>query len=124
LIFFAEDLFGGQFCFSTDGILRFDPETADLARVADSVDDWAAKLLHDYETMAGYNAAHKWQMANGPLKPRDRLMPKLPFVLGGTGELSNLVSIDGRRLMKNMGNLARQIHDLPDGSKIKFQIVH
>lgn len=121
---FAEDVFGGQFCLSDSGVARFDPECGALEAIAGDLEEWASKLLSDYDGMAGYGAAHKWQAANGPLPLRFRLMPKLPFVLGGKAELANLVAIDSVRLMKNMGNLAKQIHDLPDGTKIKFEIGH
>jgi len=121
---FAEDAFGGQFCISETGVSRFDPESGALKQVADDLDGWASRLLSDCDGMTGYGTAHAWQAANGSLPPRCRLMPKQPFVVGGTSELANLVAIDSVRLMKNMGNLARQIHDLPDGSQIKFEILH
>ena len=121
---FAEDIFGGQFCLAERGVSRFDPESGAFDPVADDLESWAAKLLLNYGGMTGYGTAHAWQARNGPLPPRSRLMPKRPFVVGGTSEQANFVAIDSVRLMKNMGNLARQIHDLPNGSQIKFKIVH
>ena len=124
ILCFAEDVFGGQFCLSDRGVFRFDPESGVLDAVADDLESWAAKVLLDYDGMTGYGTAHAWQATNGLLPPRARLMPKRPFVVGGKSELTNLVAIDSIRLMKNMGNLARQIRDLPDGSQIKFEIIH
>ena len=49
-------------------------------------------------------------------------MPKRPFVLGGGFTVANLVALDGARILKNLGNLAHQIHTLPDGSPIQFEI--
>jgi hypothetical protein len=73
--------------------------------------------------MTGYRLAREWQRNYGPLHPRHRLMPKKPFVLGGEYSLANLVSLDSLLIMKNLGNLAHQIHALPDGAKIKFKVL-
>jgi hypothetical protein len=120
---FAEDIFGGQFCVVDGAIAKFDPETGDLENLAPTLEEWAAQVLAEYETMTGWRLAHKWQTAHGPLPVRHRLMPKKPFVLGGKFVLSNLIAIDSVRLMKSLGNLAHQIHDLPDGSQIEFKII-
>jgi hypothetical protein len=123
LLFFAEDIFGTQFCLKEGKVYSFDPETADLTFVAKTIDEWAGKILKDYSLLTGYPLAHEWQVENGPLEPRNRLMPKTPFVLGGEFSIDNLVSIDGARSMRCRANLARQIHSLPDGTQIKFEIV-
>jgi hypothetical protein len=123
LLFFSEDIFGTQFCLKEDKVYSFDPETADITFVANTVDEWAGEVLKDYDVLTGYSLAHEWQMRNGSLAPRNRLMPKIPFVLGGEFNIDNLVSIDGARSMRCRANLARQIHSLPDGTQIKFEIV-
>jgi hypothetical protein len=119
---FAEDIFGVQFCFAEREIWKFDPETGELERLAADLDEWASKILLDYRGLTGFQISHNWQKAHGPLEARNRLMPKVPFVLGGKYELDNLVAISSERLMRNMGNLAHQISSLPDGSTIKFKI--
>jgi hypothetical protein len=50
-------------------------------------------------------------------------MAKQPFVLGGEYSAANLASLDSLRIMKNLGNLAHQIHTLPDGAKIQFEVL-
>lgn len=120
---FAEDIFGAQFCFLGKEIVSFNPETAEFEKLASTLDDWAAKILENYKLMTGYRFAHEWQEVYGPLPARQRLMPKKPFVLGGEYALANLVAIDAVHLMRNMGNLAHQIHRLPDGAQVDFKIL-
>lgn len=121
-LFFAEDIFGGQFALKGDLIYSFDPETGEAVQVAESVDEWARKILDDFEVMTGYPVAHQWQVANGPVRPGDRLVPKRPFVLGGEYSVSNLVVMDAVKGMRFRGELAVQIRDLPDGASITFKI--
>jgi hypothetical protein len=121
-LFFAEDVFGGQFCISSGNIYYFDPETGDRDNLGSSLDEWAKLIISDFEFRTGYPLAHEWQTARGVLAERTRLMPKTPFVCKGAFAISNLVEIDGERSMRVRGNLARQIHDLPDGAQIKFEI--
>jgi hypothetical protein len=120
---FAEDIFGGQFCVKGSEIGIFNPETADFRALAPTLEEWASEVLKAYSVLTGYLLAHEWQREHGPLPVRSRLMPKRPFALGGEYALANLSAIDSLRLMKNLGNLARQIHDLPDGATIEFKIL-
>jgi hypothetical protein len=123
LFCFAEDIFGGQYCVANGAIGKFDPETGDLESLARTLEEWAAQVLEEYDVVTGWRLAHDWQITHGPLPARHRLMPKRPFVLGGEYVVSNLIAIDSVRLMKNLGNLAHQIHDLPDGAQIQFKIL-
>lgn len=82
-LFFAEDVFGGQFCIKDNGVYAFDPETASLEYLAAGIDDWAKVLLEDYQFLTGYPLAHQWQRQVGPIPAGKRLAPKVPFVLGG-----------------------------------------
>jgi hypothetical protein len=119
---FAEDVFANQFLLSKDGIATFNPETGDRETIASTLTEWAEKLLINYNELTGYPIAHQWQLEHGVLEPRHRLIPKRPFVLGGKYTMQNLVALDGVRVMKNLGNLAHQIHYLPDGAPIQFEI--
>lgn len=122
--FFAEDIFGGQFGISGDEVVAFDPETGEQRLFANSLEAWAENVLADFNVVTGYPLAHEWQSVNGRLAGRDRLVPKIPFVAGGTYSLENLVSIDAVEGMRARGKFARQIRDLPDGAQIRFQFVH
>lgn len=121
--FFAQDIFGGQFCLKTDGVYTFDPETGQVTFLAEDLEHWANAILTDYEVLTGYPLAHEWQSVNGRLPAGSRLVPKVPFVLGGEFSVSNLYLLDARESMRMRAGLAIQIRDLPDGSQIQWKIV-
>jgi hypothetical protein len=121
-IFFAEDAFGTQFYIDHGGVFTFDPETGDRSRIATDLDGWAQELLRDYEVLTGYPLAHAWQKRNGPIPPRKRLVPKVPFVLGGEFSLDNLYLGDSVEAMRARADVARQIRDLPDGTSVSFAV--
>ena len=122
-LFFAEDVFGGQFCIKDNAVFSFDPETGSLELMADSLEMWATDLLQNFNVLTGYSVAHEWQLQNGALPHGMRLIPKIPFVCGGSYGIDNLYAINSVRGMKSRGNLACQIKNLPDGEKIEFKIV-
>ncbi|HLX14125.1 MAG TPA: hypothetical protein VKS24_02830 [Bradyrhizobium sp.] len=119
---FAEDLFGRQFVVFEGKIGAFEPETGNVEFVASSLEQWASKILQDCNYMTGYSLGHEWQLDHGPLHQRHRLMARQPFVLGGEYSATNFASTDSLQMMKNLGNLARQIRDLPDGAQIRFKV--
>jgi hypothetical protein len=123
LYFFAEDVFGGQFALGDDQVLTFEPETGEAKPLASSIEDWADQLLADYEFLTGQPLAHEWQVRNGALAPGQRLVPKVPFVLGGDYDASNVYAVDAAVGMELRGELATQLRDLPDGAKVTYRVV-
>jgi hypothetical protein len=122
-LFFAEDAFGGQFSISTSGVATFDPETGEAAPFATDLDEWADRLLDDHSVLTGYPLAHDWQAVNGPIPPGSRLVPTVPFVLGGAFSVDNLYALDAAESMRLRAELASQIRDLPDGASVSLGIV-
>lgn len=122
-LFFAEDVLGGQFAIRDDEVLSFDPETGQPEQVASSLEGWADRLPADYEVLSGFSLARRWQRAHGPLAPGVRLVPKIPFVLGGEFDVSNVYALDAAEGMRVRGQLAVQIRDLPDGARVRYRIV-
>lgn len=123
LVFFAEDVFGGQFVLSPEGVGTFDPETGDVALLAEDLQGWAAVVLDDRDVLTGYPLAHEWQAQHGALPSGQRLLPRVPFVLGGDFAVSNLYcagAVDG---MRTRANLATQLRDLPDGATVTYRII-
>lgn len=123
MLFFAEDAFGNQLCLHDGQVSLFDAETGGLEPQGRTLDAWAKRLLEDYQVLTGHPLLHQWQTRNGALPVGKRLMPKIPFVLGGQYALDNLYPIGAVSGMKTRGNLARQIKDLPDGAQVQFRII-
>lgn len=119
-LFFTEDVFGGQFCIKNSRVYTFDPETGSLEYLADDIEGWVQMLLSDYEVLTGYPLAHQWQKKNGQLPAGKRLLPKVPFVLGGEFVLDNLYLADAVEGMRFRANMASQIKELPDGARIRL----
>lgn len=121
-VFFAEDVFGNQFCLKDNSLYVFDAETGELEPFAASLDDWAGKILADYSLWTGHKLAHEWQQLHGPLPIGSRLLPKIPFVMGGDFVVTNLYDVEAAKGMRFRACIATQIHDLPDGSAVTLSI--
>lgn len=121
---FAEDAFGCQFCLVEEKVCLFDPETGQLEDIANNLQDWAKAVIGDFEIRTGYSLAHAWQIRNLPLPPGARLLPKVPFVLGGKYSLENLHLSNDVEGMKFRAMVANQIRDVPDGGKIIIEIIN
>lgn len=119
-LFFAEDVFGEQFCIMPGGVFRFEPETAERKLFAVDLKGWADRILKGYPEETGWVLAHDWQLINGPLPRGVRLVPRVPFVLGGDYALENLLPVESWRAMRYRGNLARTIHHTPDGQAVSY----
>jgi hypothetical protein len=50
-------------------------------------------------------------------------MPKIPFILGGQYTFDNLYAGSPLEGMTFKGDLAMQIRDLPDGTKIRLRVI-
>jgi hypothetical protein len=61
---------------------------------------------------------------NGSLPMNKRLLPKIPFVVGGDFAVENLYLVDSVQGMKVRANVAQQINNLPDGVKINIRVVN
>ncbi|MEZ6073144.1 MAG: hypothetical protein R3C10_23470 [Pirellulales bacterium] len=122
--FFAEDVFGGQYCLREAKICAFDPETGVFEEMSSSLGAWANDVMSDYEFRTGYPLAHEWQIGKAPLPLGMRLLPKTPFVCGGKYEVENLYSVADVKGMLFRASIANQIRDLPDGAEIVFKTTY
>ncbi len=120
LLFFAEEVFQDQFCLTQEGVFRFRAESGEREFVAATLQEWAGLILLDYEVQTGWTLASKWQAENGALPAGQRLMPKIPFLLGGPYSVENLWAGDTVEGMRIKADLAMQTLALPDGSKIRL----
>jgi hypothetical protein len=122
VLFFAEDVFGCQFCIREGSIYTFDPETGNFEKIAASFQEWAQILIDDYEFRTGYPLSHAWQMQNGPLPNGMRLLPKIPFVCSGKYDVKNLHSLSDVKGMRFRASIANQIRSVPNGMEIVFKL--
>lgn len=120
-LFFAEDAFGDQFCLDDGEVCSFESETGKVKYISDTLEGWAKRVLEDYKVMTGFPLMHEWQRRNGRLTPGTRLIPSIPFILGGDYALENLNAADAVKGMKFRGMLAGKIKNLPDGTQIQLR---
>ena len=121
-IFFAEDLFGVQFAFRSDGIVRFNPDIATVVRVADHLTAWAEHLMTNHREWTGWPLAEVWQRKHGAIHEGKRLYPKKPVVVGGDYSADNLYAGDPVERMRFYGDFAKQIRHLSDGTRIRLEL--
>jgi hypothetical protein len=121
-VFFAEDVFGTQFCIREGGVATFDPETGRFEKMAADVEAWAGAVCEDYQFWTGHKVAHEWQAKHGSIALGARLIPKVPFVLGGEYSTENLHPLEAVKAMRYRASIAVQIRDLPDGSPVVLHV--
>ena len=122
LVCFAEDIFANQFAIAGQAIVLFNVETGEMSQFSSSIEEWAEKILTDYDFATGYTFARDWQKMHGPLSGRQRLLPTLPFVVGGDYAISNMKAIDGDRVLRSFGGFASQIHNKPNGARVRLTL--
>lgn len=120
---FAEDAFGGQFAIRDGSVATFDPETGEVEVMGSSIEEWASQILDDHEVLTGWPLADAWQQQNGPLLPGRRLLPRIPFMLGGEFVVENLYDADAVLSLRYRAEIANQIAELPDGATVQLRVV-
>lgn len=119
---FGQDVLGTQFAVYQDQVVAFDPEDATHKVIGPTLADWAAWLAEDQDVNATNGLAHAWQKANGALAPNERLLPKQLIILGGAVAFENLAVSDAAKAMRVRGPIAKQIHDAPDGTRVRIEV--
>ncbi|MFN0161151.1 MAG: T6SS immunity protein Tdi1 domain-containing protein [Burkholderiales bacterium] len=103
---------------------RLYPEDLECEVIADSAAEYE-RLLGDPEFIEDWEMARLVQMAESKygVQPAHRCFClKMPSVLGGAYEIENIGSIGIGELIRLSGDIARQIKDLPPGSKIQLKV--
>ena len=123
LISFGEDIFGNQFCFDAhrEEIVFFNIEDASKNLMGKTFEDWVDCFTKDFDYYSGFTYALEWQKENR-LKPDQRLCPKKPFTIGGDYNVSNFYASDYPKFIKINASIAKQLHDLPDGTDVRLNI--
>jgi RHS repeat-associated protein len=120
--FVAETFLGEQYRIDSAGVFRWDPETGQQDLVADSFEEWLAKVSRDPGSEVPDWLLADWVAVHGPLPTTSHLLPAVPYVLGGDYDVANLTAIDAVASMRWRAQLARQIRDLPDGEPVKLRV--
>lgn len=122
-LFFAEDVFGGQFSIKDERVFTFDPETGEFGSFASSLDEWAERVISDFEVLTGFPLAHNWQKQHGSIPAGSRLTPQRPFILGGEYVIENLYVLEASASMRYRADVALQIRNLPEGTSVTIKVV-
>lgn len=121
-LFFAEDLFGTQFALRDGAVWTFDIETGAIEELAASLSEWAALLTaDDGPLLTGEKVGREWEARHGPLAPGKRLRAAIPFVIGGSYELSALRPT-AESGIGFVADIANQIKNLPNGARIRLRM--
>lgn len=119
--FFGQDVLGNQFAFSDKGVVMFNLETADIEVLAKDFDNWIQVVFGDLDYLTGRNLLKEWSK-NNRLGYDQRLCAKKPFLVGGEYNTENLYAQFFPTYLSSNANIAKQVHDLPDGAKIVIRI--
>lgn len=108
---------------SSDQVWRIIPEEPEACPVAGTLAEFESLrsdpgFLRDWEMEALYDVA---RTRLGPLAGGQSYCLKVPAVLGGAYDASNLALIDSAELIGSSGDLARQIDHLPDGTRVRLK---
>jgi hypothetical protein len=122
-LYFAEDVFGVQFALKDGGVFTFDPELGEFGFFAASLSQWATLILQNYELHSGYPLAHEWQKRHGAIPPGHRLIPKIPFCVGGEFSVENMHLLPSTKAMVMRADMAVQLKNAPDGTSVRLKIV-
>ena len=118
----GQDVFGNQFVYDvyTRKFLLFNIETANKEELASNFKGFVETLFTDIEYYSGRSFILNW---NTELQFNQRLCPKKPFVIGGEYNSNNLYASTFPKYLEFFADVAKQIHELPDGTPIKLNII-
>lgn len=123
LFSFGQEVFGNQFAFDkSDGsIVLFNVETGDRERLSDDFEGWLKYLIENLDYLTGNGFVKSWCEVNS-FHYNQRLVPKVPFVIGGEYEMKNFYASAFPKFLLYYADLAKQIHNLKDGEKVRLRI--
>lgn len=121
----AENDFGNLIFRSADASYwRILPENPECLKIAENQSDYG-KLVIDKEFQLDWAMEILVTLAKqtlGELEIGQKYCLKMPALLGGEYEKENLGTISQIEQISFSGDIARQIDDLPDGSKFELKI--
>lgn len=119
-LFFAADIFCHLFGLYKGIIVKFNPESGKLEKHSSNIEEWASIILSDYDYETGWSLAKSWQLENRAINVGERLLPKVPFAIGGEYEVNNLVDIDLNEAMNQYSKLFAQVKNIEKGELVNI----
>lgn len=118
----GQDVFGNQFVYDlyTQHIFLFNIETADKEKLGEDFATFIEKLYTDIEYYSGRKFLLNY---TNTITLNQRLCPKKPFTIGGEYKNENFYACNFPSYFEFFADIARQIHELPNGTPIKIKIV-
>jgi len=112
---FGQDIFANQFVFSKNGIELLNIETGDRELLASNFISFQEVLANEVDYLSGRKYT---TIVEQEVLLDHRICPKKPFIIGGNYSADNLYSLIFPEYLKVNANIARQVHNLPDGADI------
>jgi hypothetical protein len=119
---FAEDAFGDQFLLRDGRVLRLSGELGEITPVADGLEEFFGELLGDAGRALDYEPFLEYLAGGGELRPGQLLAAYPPFVLTADGAGRDLRAVAAVERRRFLADLARQLHGLPDGAEVRFEV--
>lgn len=121
-----ENDFGNLIIKDVDGrYWRLCPEDVYCAVIADNITEYQ-ELTNDPEFQMDWEMRTLVEQATnkfGPLGSGYKFYMVIPGVLGGEYGIGNIKTLSLIELIRLSGDIGRQIKDLPDGARVKLQVV-
>jgi len=119
---FAEDVFGFQYLFDHKGVVQLNIETGELQFLCKTFSEWMRLILKETKFYTGYPIAKKWNKAHPDeiISGQYHLCPVVPFICKGSYEIDNLFLMKAQENLQVKAQIAQQIKNVPDGTKIKI----
>ena len=114
---FAQDQVGDQFLLREGAVHRLSAETGELEHMADNLQEFFANVGADIERFLNVGLSHT-------LEPGQLLQASPPFCLRESASGSSLAAAPAWDLILFHADLARQIRDVPDGTRVEIKVEH
>lgn len=122
LITIGQDIFANQFVceVKTGKFFLFNCETAETELLGNSFSSFIEHIVADIEFYTGKKLLDQFEKG---IKLNQRLCPKIPFVIGGEYVQENFYACNFPQYFEFYADLAKQVHELPDGTPIKLKVL-
>jgi hypothetical protein len=119
---FGQDALGDQFVLREGIVHRLDAEAGDLASSELDFNGFLAAAAADPVAFLALQPLLNFHELGGTLAPGQLLSAYPPFVFKESGGQSDLRAIPAVERLRFLSQLARNVRDAPDGTRIQFKV--